>query len=221
MRYVIFLLVGMNCVYFTWQEYLMVPGKDAARALPPLPPDIRQLVTLQDRDAQPSPVETRHIEDVTATDPPGAVIPLSCQALGPFLAESELKAVEKRLNTRGLTVKPQTRYVREQVGYTVLLPPMKYDEALQIKHRLDEENITANLIGMDNVISLGAFRDKSQAEKKLTRAAAIGLDPHIEPSYAKRSTYWLVFHGQDSKNGSLAGLIGKSPDLRVENMACP
>ncbi len=221
MRYVIFLLVTMNCAYFTWQVFLNVPDKEVERVLSPLPPDIKRLVTLRERDAQQSPVEARHIEDITATQPPGAVTPLTCQALGPFLAEPELKALEKRLDKLGLTAKPQTRYEQEQVGYSVLLPAMQYEEALQIKRRLEKEDITANIIGMENVISLGTFRDKSQAEKKLASVDTLGLDPHLEPSYAKRSAYWLVFQGQDNKNESLAGLARKNPGLRLEEMACP
>jgi hypothetical protein len=217
----IFLLVAMNCGYFAWQVFLNVPGKLVERSLPPLPPDVRRLVTLKESEARQSPPETRQIEDVTATQPPGAIMPLTCQALGPFLAESGLKAFEKHLGRLGLTASPHTRYHREQVGYTVLLSAREYDEALQIKRRLEKENITVNLIGLDNVLSLGAFRDKSLAEKTLARAQRLGLAPRLEPGYAKRSSYWLVFQRRENQDKGLAGLTRKNPDLRVEEMACP
>jgi len=220
MRYVIFLLVAMNCAYFSWQVLLNTPDKPVERSLHPLPPDIRRLVTLKENDARQSPRETRKIEELTATQPPGAVMPLSCQALGPFLAESGLKAFEKRLDKLGVTARSQTRYQREQVGYTVLLPPMEYKEALQIKSKLEKENITADFIGLDNVLSLGAFRDKSLAEKTLARAQELGLDPRIEPGYANRSSYWLVFR-RDDQDVSLENLTRKNHGLRVEDMACP
>jgi hypothetical protein len=221
MRYVIFLLVAMNCAYFSWQIFLNGPAKPVERSLPQVPPEVRRLVTLKESDARQSPSETREIEDLTATQPPGAVLPLTCQALGPFLAESGMKAFEKRLDRLGLTTRPQIRYQREQVGYTVLLPSMDYEEALQIKRKLEKENITASFIGENNVLSLGAFGDKSQAEKILARAQTLGLDPHIEPGYAKRSTYWLVIEGRDNQDEDLAGLIRKYSSLRVEGMACP
>jgi hypothetical protein len=221
MRYVIFLLVAINCAYFSWQVFLNGPVKPVDHPLPPLSPDVRRLVTVKERNVQRPPSETRKIEGLTATQPPGAVLPLSCKALGPFLAESGLKAFEKRLGRIGLTASPQTRYQREQVGYAVLLPSMEYEEALQIKSKLEKENITADFIGVNHVLSLGAFRDKSRAEKILARAQALGLDPHIEPSYAKRSTYWLVFQRSDNQDPGLESLTRKNPDLRVENMACP
>ena len=221
MRYVIFLLAAMNGAYFTWQFFLNVPDEPHERLLPPLPPDVRRLVTIEERNARQSSSETRKIEGLTATQPPGAILPLSCQALGPFLAESELKQFEKRLDRLGLTARSQTRYQREQVGYTVLLSSTGYEEALQNKRRLEKENITASFIGVNNVLSLGAFRDKSRAEKTLARAQALGLDPRLEPGYAKRSTYWLVIHGRDNQDEDLAGLTRKYSDLRVENMACP
>jgi hypothetical protein len=221
MRYMIFLLVAMNCGYFAWQVFLNVPGKTVDRSSPPLPPDVKQLVTLKESDARHSLPETRQIENLTATQPPGAFMPLSCQALGPFLAESGLKAFEKRLGRLGVTARSQIRYQREQVGYTVLLPVREYEEALQIKRRLEKENITVNFIGMDNVLSLGAFRDKSLAEKTLARAQRLGLAPRLEPGYAKRSSYWLVFQRRENQDKGLAGLTRKNPDLRVEEMACP
>jgi hypothetical protein len=221
MRYVIFLLVAMNCAYFAWQAFLNVPDKPVQRSLPRLPPDIRRLVTLEESDARQPPSETRKIEDLTATHPPEAVLPMTCQALGPFLAESELKLFEKRIDKLGLTASPQTRYQQEQVGYTVLLPPMEYKEALQIKSKLEKENIMADFIGVDNVLSLGAFRDKSRAENTLARAQALGLDPRIEPGYAKRSTYWLVFQRRDNQDVGLESLTRKNPYLRVEDTSCP
>jgi hypothetical protein len=221
MRYVIFLLVAMNCAYFSWQVFLNGPDKPVKRSLPRLPLDVGRLVTLGEKDARHPPSVTREFEDLIATQPPGAVLPLSCQALGPFLAESELKQFEKRLDRLGLTARPQTRYQREQVGYTVLLSPSGYEEALQSKRRLEKENITANFIGVNNVLSLGAFRDKSRAEKTLARAQALGLDARIEPGYAKRSTYWLVIQGRDNQDEGLTGLTRKYSDLRVEDMVCP
>ena len=221
MRYVIFLLVAMNCAYFSWQVFLDGSVKPVERLLPPLPLDVRRLVTIQERDAQQSTSETRKIEGLTATQPPGAVMPLSCQALGPFLAQSELTKFEKRLDRLGLTARSQTRYQREQVGYTVLLTSAGYEEALQNKRRLEKENITASFIGVNNTLSLGAFRDKSRAETILARAQALGLHPRIEPGYAKRSTYWLVIQGHEDQDESLAGLTRKYSGLRLESMACP
>jgi len=221
MRYVIYLLVVMNGAYFTWQFFLNVPDEPHERLLPPLTHDVRQLVTIEERDARQSTSETRKIERLNTTQPPGAILPLSCQALGPFLAESELKQFEQRLDRLGLTAKTRTRYQREQVGYTVLLPSAGYEESLQNKRRLEKANITVSFIGVNNVLSLGAFRDKSRAEKILARAQALGLEPHIEPGYAKRSTYWLVIQGHEDQDERLEGLARKYSDLRVDNMACP
>jgi hypothetical protein len=221
MRYVILILVAMNLAYFSWQVFLIEPLKPVERSLPPLPPDVRRLVTLEERAARQPQSEIREIEVLTATQPPGAVLPLHCQALGPFLTESELKPFEKQLDRLGLTAKPQIRYQREQVGYTVLIPSEGYEDAIQVKRRLEKENIAASIIGVDNVLSLGVFRGKLLAEKTLARAQALGLDPHLEPGYAQRSIYWLVFQMADKQDARPAGLTRKNPGLRVEAIACP
>ena len=169
MRYVILILVAMNCAYFSWQVFLNEPMKPVERSLPPLPTDVRLLVTLEEEAARQAKSEIREIEDLTATQPPGAVLPLHCQALGPFLTESELKPFETHLVAFGLIAMPQIRYQREQVGYTILMPSVEYEEALQVKRRLEKENIAASIIGDGNVLSLGVFRDKLRAEKTLAR----------------------------------------------------
>ena len=221
MRYVIFLLVAMNCAYFSWQVFLDGPVKPVERSLPPLSPDVRRLVTIQERDAQQSPSETRKIEDLTATQPPGAVLPLTCQALGPFLAESELKEFEKRLDRLGLTARHRpaisgNRSVTPSC-YRLWIMRRRYRSSAGWKRRTSRPVLSA----MDNMLSLGAFRDKSRAETILARAQALGLDPRIEPGYAKRSTYWLVIQGHENQDESLAGLTRKYSGLRVESMACP
>ena len=224
MRYVIFLLVALNGIYFTWGMLNATPGTQDTYPIPPLPPDVRRLVMLQEQTTDETPstgIETSKIENLTAKEPPGALTSLSCHALGPILAQSELKSLEQRLGKLGLNASPQTRYVQEQVGYAVLLPPKEYDEAVRIKQQLKKDNFTANIVSRRNEISLGAFRDKSQAERTFTRADGMGLSPRIEPSYANRSTYWLVFGRGDNDDAELAALKKKYPDLHVEIQACP
>jgi hypothetical protein len=221
MRYVILMLVALNCAYFGWQVFLNEPARPVEPSFPPVPPDVRLLVTLEENAARESRTEIREIEDLTRTQPPGAIVPLNCMALGPFLAEAELQPFEKRLDGLGLAARPQVRYQQERVGYTVLMPPMEYGEALQVKRRLEKQNITTGVIGEDNVLSLGVFREKSLAEKALARAQVLGLEPHLEPGYARRSTYWLVFHAANKQDAGLAGLARKNSGLRVEAMACP
>lgn len=220
MRYVILMLVAMNCAYFSWQVLLNEPMQPVERSLPPLPQDVRRLVTLEEIAARQSLSEIREIEDLTATQPPGAVLPLHCQALGPFLTESELKPFEKHLDRLELPARPHIRYQREQVGFTVLMPSLEYEEALQVKRRLEKDNITANFTGVDYVLSLGVFRDKSRAQKTFARAQAMGLGPQLEPSYARRSIYWLVFQRAEKPDEGLARLTRKNSGLRVEAMAC-
>jgi len=49
----------------------------------------------------------------------------------------------------------------------------------------------------------------------------MGLDPRLEASYAKRSSYWLILPEPGKKDAKLAALIKKYPELRVENLSCP
>lgn len=224
MRYVIILLLAINLGYFAWQALLAAPDEPVEHSFPPLPPDVRRLVLLKEQVTEEPPtagVDTSKIENLTVKEPPGAVIPFDCHALGPILAQSQLKSLEQRLGKLGLNAEPQTRYVKEQAGYAVLLPPREYEEAVRAKQQLENDGFTANIVNRNNEISLGAFRDKSQAERTLARAERMGLAPRLAPSYANRSTYWLLFQHADKNDAKVAALKRKYPELRVELQACP
>ena len=112
MKHLIYLLVVVNLVYFSWHTLRGETHIDTMHALPPLPPDTRRLMTLQelkDREGGAMPAEitetqpssqaespadivtVAEIGAITALQPPAAAVPLSCYAVGPFLAEAELE----------------------------------------------------------------------------------------------------------------------------------
>jgi len=52
MRYIILILVAMNCAYFGWQVFQNETMRPVERSLPLLPPGVRLLVTLEERAAR-------------------------------------------------------------------------------------------------------------------------------------------------------------------------
>ena len=62
MKHLLYLLIVLNSVYFAWHMVHGMSDGEVVRELPPLPPDTRRLMTLQElqeqREKEESPAET-------------------------------------------------------------------------------------------------------------------------------------------------------------------
>jgi len=213
MRHLIYLLVVVNLVFFLWHAIQGPAVNEVERELPPLPAGVRPLVTLQER-------EQAAIEAATAAEPPGAGMPLACQSLGPFLTAAKLQAAQDRLEAAGYPGKQRTSEMDVQIGYWVYLPAMETGEAQAVAQLLDSQDDKEYLIGKDNVISLGAFKERSRAEIRLKSAREHGLDPLLEPRYRKRTVHWLDIDGPPVAGGELPLIIREFPDIQLQARAC-
>jgi hypothetical protein len=250
MRHVIYLLVVMNLVYFSWSMLQNMPHKGGTSLVRRIPPNVRRLETIQERaskeaaavkedvrdisdgapvvasppvnaEAQPVTPEISKVEALTASEPPGAVAPpLSCHVLGPFTDDSEMKAVENRLNQLGYQPKERTSDMRVEAGYWVYLPAMEHEEALRISRVLKQNNDTDYLIVKDNAISLGVYDSPSRVDIRLKMLHKYGLEPVVEPRYATRSAYWLDLDQRDNERTVLQTIRSEYPDVEAQEAAC-
>lgn len=240
MKHLLYLLVVVNLVYFSWHMLQGMSDDGAVRELPPLPSDTRRLMTLQelqDRQKKPEPGRPADnqpssragypgaseslaaIQALTAQQPPGAGLPLSCYSIGPFVAESELNAVAARLEKLELESSQRRQEAEVKIGYWLYLPAMTREEALGYKAVLDEHRDKEYLIGKDNVLSLGAFKEKSRADRRMKDLRKMGITPVLEPRYKIRDVFWL-----DLVDGISASdrnrLSSDIPESSIKQQAC-
>jgi len=221
MRHVIYLLLVANVVYFAWHLAQGTPQEDALRALPPLPANIKPLVTLQEREQErKGGQDASDIEKLTETNPPGAGIPATCHTLGPFMATAELESVEDTLAKLGFDPKIRTSDVKEHVGYWVYLPAMKREEALQAARTLDRSEVKDYYIGQENFISLGTFAAKDRAEKHRDNIRQLGFEPQVEPRYATHTAHWLDIADMGEDFPGWGKLEEEYPDIRLQGLEC-
>ena len=250
MRHVIYLLVVMNLVYFSWSMLQNMPHKGGTNLVRRIPPNVRHLETIQERtskkdtaveedvhdisdgapvgastsgntEAQPGTPEISKVEALTASEPPGAVAPpLSCHVLGPFQDDSEMHAVENRLNQLGYQPKERTSDIRIESGYWVYLPAMENEEAMRITRILKQNHDTDYLVMKDNAISLGAYDSPSRVDIRLKMLHEYGLEPVVEPRYATRSAYWLDLNRRDNEPDVLKTIRGEYPDVEAQEAPC-
>jgi hypothetical protein len=221
MKYLVYLLVLANVVYLGWNIHLDRKAGETVRELPTLPANVTPLVTLQELEKQQQQTkEVSGLNALTDSQPPGAGLALSCQTIGPFLAEEELQAVVKVLDEQGLKVKRRAAEVQKPNGFWVYLPGMKREQVLQAVKKLEENRDREYYIGKGNFVSLGTFNEISRAETRLEQTRGLGLDPILEARYQTSTEYWLDIDTQMSAADVLDTILQDHPGLKRQTAAC-
>ncbi len=121
-----------------------------------------------------------------------------CLSLGPFESQAELRRVMSTL--QALVESMQFRELQnEQVrGYRVFLPPAPDREtALAAARELSAQGVRDYYVvtagEAENTVSLGLFRDRGNAERRLREVRALGHDARMEERTETRSQWWLDF----------------------------
>jgi len=245
MRYLIYLLIIANLVFFAWYPRPLERDDDR-RALPPLPPNVDTLVLLSERDGQPPAGGAPATVDATAADAPAPASvapelvqqtepaapepavearPLGvCQSVGPFREPALADQIGRLLRDAGYQPQRREARAREQTGYWVYLPPMPRRRAREIVADLDAHGMKDYYIGKGNFISLGIFRSRGKAAVRRRKVRRLGYDAILEPRYRNRKVYWLdmTTPGKPLADTPLWDkLVKKAPQITTEPLACP
>ena len=239
MKHLLYLLVIANLVYFSWHMLQGEEGDGARDELLQVPPDTRRLMTLQElqqqREKQESPAETDSpvddraeaqgeevlagIESLITQQPPEAGIPLTCYSIGPFMSDREAEAAADILGKLELEAGRRSEEREVKIGYWVHLPEMSREKNLEYKAKLDKNRDKEYFIGRDNVMSLGAFKDKSRADRRMRQLRKIGIEAILEPRYRMREVTWLDLAVGLSETGH-EQLVSELPESDIQPRAC-
>lgn len=126
-----------------------------------------------------------------------AKIVMLCYELGPFTEKEYVSAVRHHLISRKIDATRKTDTEKEKIGYWVYLEP----ERSRALGRLKVEEI--KLLGLTDVvlltqnnpryaISLGFFRDKGFANRRLFKTQSLGLPAKMSARYKYEDYQWLV-----------------------------
>jgi hypothetical protein len=250
MRHVIYLLVVMNLVYFSWNMLENMPHKGGSSLVRRIPPNVRRLETVEEQTADKAssgaadtrvsradtPVAASHpainkvrqeaaeisqVEAMTASEPPGADAPsLNCHVLGPFSDDSVMKTVENRLNQLGYKPRERTSDTRVESGYWIYLPSMERKEVLRITRMLEGNNDRDYLILKSNALSLGTYESRTRVDVRLKMLHKYGLEPVVEPRFATRTVYWLDLDIPDDDRTVLETIRSEYPEIHAQEAAC-
>lgn len=120
----------------------------------------------------------------------------SCVEIGPFQTQSDLRQAESVLTAVGQTLGSRESVERRFRGYWVFLPASaSRDRALTTARELaaagvrDYYVVTAG--DQENTISLGLFRDRSNAERRQGEMRSRGYQADMSERVEEQRVYWL------------------------------
>lgn len=190
LHWVMLVLVAINAATVT----TVVPNNEVADSLyePIYPPNLASIILIN------SPEYEAYIAAKAQK------VVMMCYELGPFTEKEYVSAVKHHLVSRKIDVFRKTDTEKEKIGYWVFLDP----ERSRALGRLKVEEV--KLLGLNDVvlltqnnpryaISLGFFKDKGFANRRLLKAQSLGLAAKMGERYKYEDYQWLILK-TDSKN---------------------
>ena len=224
MRYIVYLLLIANLLFFAWNDYQAQTVPPAVRTVPPLPAGVTTLVTLEEHARGiEAPADSQAIEALTQAEPPGALSTGKCKALGPFSKNdiTLVKATARRLAENGVEAVLRSVENRIENGYWIYLSGKDRQHAREMVEKLDELNDNEYYVGMGYFISLGTFEDIERANIRMADLKEKGFDDAIlEQRYKSSVEYWLELPQDGVEPELMARLSEEQPGLEVHTVAC-
>ena len=153
---------------------------------------------------QTSDLETRAAEQVepqarseAETRAVARQIAATCYAVNGIENHASARSVANWFTSRGLTAREQTRSAQESIFYEVYAPPLNTRAAVDEKMRRMREDgfvdiMRINSGELENGISVGAYRQLSNAERRVKNLRAKGYQVEFKPRDKTRTTYWVA-----------------------------
>ncbi|MFW2373327.1 MAG: SPOR domain-containing protein [Gammaproteobacteria bacterium] len=188
--FLIFLLV-LNLVYGLWQFYLPVSQEEM---LPEMPKGLKSLQLLSELESADIKLDEH---SVIATKQPISSTE-ACFTLGPFKDKGLSDKAMAMLKGKVKNLEHRTLEENEQHRYWVYIPSLQSRaEAIAKSKELAKKKIKDYYIiqsgSKNNGISLGNFKEKGHAYRRLESLKGMGFEVEIEPIYHTYTVHWLDY----------------------------
>jgi hypothetical protein len=142
-----------------------------------------------------------------STPPPNQKL---CYTLGPFKSEKQAQEVVLKAKQDDLRMSTRASTEQEYLGMMVYIEGHENrQEAIDTAESLAGKGIRdymiVNEIDKSNVLSLGVYGLKKNADRRADRLKQLGYSALLEPRYRDRTIYWLDYNQQETP--SLVKLI--------------
>ena len=161
---------------------------------------------------------------VTDGEPPAPDVTYHCFSIGPFVAIDDLRRTSALIENA--VQRQQVREVRssEVRGYRVYLAAFaSRQEAMDAARMLQEKGLRDYYVvtagEQENTVSLGLFRDLSNAEARREMVRGFGFEPRLEPRQQELTRWWLDI-AVAVDDTAWRQQATRYPGTRIENLAC-
>lgn len=191
LRLLFFLLLLANVVYYGWQTAAGAGDGRDRQAAPALPPEVPQLVLLEERERELLATDTT----VPAGEPGDAS---NCYTLGPFSNQADLRRAFNAIAPHIARSRQRQSVETEDRGFWVFLPAVaSREEALRLARDLNAAGLRDYYVVTageeENTISLGLFRQEANAQRRREALAALGFEAQLERRREETVSYWLDY----------------------------
>lgn len=131
-----------------------------------------------------------------------------CYAVGPFKDKTRALEISGRYSTNNIQVEVKSSKEKEYMGVMVYLGGHETrDEAIKTAEKLATQGIRDYIIVNENdkanVLSLGVFSLKKNADRLSQRLRQMNYAVKNEPRYRNRTIYWLYYQRSNETEGQL------------------
>lgn len=199
MRLFFLFLLIVNGLFALW--IYSQPQKQAA-SLPPLPAGMAAIELLHPAAVEPMPSPANDPSDEEMPAVPVAEKVVSeqprCYTLGPFADQADADSVRRELEELADRVALRKRAEREVHRYWIYIPSLgSRTQAIEVSKSLARNNIKDYYIvrsgDNNNAISLGHFREKKHADRRIRLLESLGFEVNKEQIYRQYDLFWLDF----------------------------
>ena len=202
MRMMFVFLLIVNVLFAAWQNWRPLPVDTSIVEMPSHLKSIQLMRELVSIDPAGS---------VTSSDEP--VIKSAqylCHTLGPFTDGQVSESLKQQMQPFSKKVILRQIEENELYRYLVYMRVKNNDVLKEMTKLLVERNVSDYFImgsGRNKRVSLGHFKEKAYADKRIQQLKALGFEAETEVIYRKYHLYWLDYDVIETEKSRIDELI--------------
>ncbi len=194
----------------------------AEESRPASDPGVAELVLLSERDGSASTAK-----DPLQREERGSLASSTdvCHSIGPFQTQSDMRGALNSLTPLVRRIQYRDERATQSRGYWVFLAALKSrEEALGVARRLSTQGVRDYYVVTAgeqlNTISLGLFREKANAERRLAEIAAMGFDPQLIQRTEELPVYWIDYASDRASSFDWRTHVASATGLEERTIDC-
>ena len=217
-RVLFLLLLALNLGVASWLFF----SPQQRTELPATDPGVPKLVLLSEHEHMD---DAGSAELTTAPESPIELGRDTCKSIGPFATQADVRQAINLLTPYVLHVQFRETRTTQARGYWVFLPALtSREQALSLARQISAKGVRDYYVvtagDQQNTISLGLFRDQSNAEKRRAEIAALGFDAQMTARTEELPLYWVDYAENREQPVNWRARLTHFADIKEQTIDC-